>query len=104
VLVKGRLSPVEDPGDKARILDAMMRKLQPEGGYEPITAGSPIYEASLKGVAVLALTPEEMTGKIKVGQKLTAKVREGVEKVLETRGSPDDQRTLLAMRTECGEL
>jgi hypothetical protein len=102
VLVKGRVEEVRDPVRKAEVLDAIMRKLQPEGGYEPIRAEHPIYQASVRGVAVFAMTCVEMTGKIKLGQKLGAEARTRVGAVLEARGGPMDAHTLGLMRSHAG--
>jgi len=99
VLVKGPVEEVRDPVRKAGVLEAMMKKLQPEGGYEPVRAESPTYQASLRGVAVFALTCEEMTGKFKLGQKLGTAARAKVEAVLEARGCPMDPHTIELMRT-----
>jgi uncharacterized protein len=98
VLAYGRVEPIHDPERKAVVLEALMRKLQPEGGYEPIRADSPAYKASLQGVAVLEFTIAGMTGKFGLGQNLKPEVRENVEAFLEQRGCPLDQRTLEAMR------
>ena len=97
VLVKGSVAPVEDLERKAGALDALMRKLQPEGGYEPIRADSPTYQASLRGVAVFALACREMTMKIKLGRQLSPGSRDKVEEALRARGGPEDRRTLKAM-------
>ena len=71
VLVKGHVRLVEDPAEKARALQALMEKLQPEGGFDPIAADNPRYQAALRGVAVLALSMESVTGKFKLGQNLS---------------------------------
>ena len=97
VLVKGPVAPVEDPERKAEALDALMRRLQPEGGYEPIRADSPTYQAALRGVAVYALACREMTGKFKLGRQLSPGSRDKVEEALRARGGPEDRRTLEAM-------
>lgn len=98
VVVKGTVAFVEDPDLKAAALEAMMRKLQPEGGFEAITAASPTYQASVAGVTVFALAMEEVTGKVKVGQRLSPGARAAVETVLENRGGAQDARTLEALR------
>ena len=97
VLAYGRVAPVADPERKAEALAALMRKLQPEGGYEPISAVGPTYQASLKGVAVLEMTVRRWSGKAGLGQNLKPEVREQVKAFLERRGAPGDARTLEAM-------
>jgi nitroimidazol reductase NimA-like FMN-containing flavoprotein (pyridoxamine 5'-phosphate oxidase superfamily) len=98
VMVRGRARVVSDVDEKARALQAMMDKLQPEGGFEPIEAGNPIYRKSLKTTAVVALEIERMTGKFKFGQNLPKGKRNEVAEQLEARGCPIDHATVDAMR------
>ena len=97
VLLYGRVTEVADPQRKAEVLEALMRKLQPEGGYAPIAADDPRYQASVNGVAVLEMTVDRTSAKFNVGQHLAADQRAGVTAVLEQRGCPADHRTLSAM-------
>ena len=98
VMVRGRARVVEEAAEKARALQALMEKLQPEGGYVPITADEPLYRKSLRTTAVVAVEVEEMTGKFKFGQNLPASKREEVATRLEARGCPIDHATVEAMR------
>ena len=97
VLVSGRIVRVADPQRKAQVLDALMRKLQPEGGYRPITAEDPLYRASVEAVAVLELSADRVSAKFNLGQHLPAEKRASVTSTLEGRGCPVDHRTLGAM-------
>ena len=45
--VRGVLQAIEDPARKARVLQRLMEKLQPEGGYVPLDADSPMYRAQV---------------------------------------------------------
>lgn len=98
VMVRGRARTVEDAAEKARALQALMEKLQPEGGHEPITAESPLYRKSVRTTAVVAIEVERMTGKFKFGQNLPKDKRERVAERLEERGCPIDHATAGAMR------
>ena len=98
IVAYGRVTPVAEPARKAEVLEALMRKLQPEGGYEPITAESQTYQAAIQGVAVLEFAIEHLTAKFGLGQNLKPEVREDAERFLEKRGCPMDLRTLAAMR------
>ncbi|HAZ08311.1 MAG TPA: flavin-nucleotide-binding protein [Elusimicrobia bacterium] len=98
VVVKGRARLVGELEEKARALQALMVKLQPEGKHEPIRAGSPLYRAALRGVAVIALDIETMTGKFKVGQNMPAAKRARLRRRLLARGRPLDRETARAMR------
>jgi uncharacterized protein len=98
VLVKGRARLVEDSSEKARALQALMTKLQPEGGYDPITRENSRYQAALRGVAVIALSMDSVTGKFKLGQNLKPEVAARTMEKLEQRQDPEDSRTASAMR------
>lgn len=98
VMIKGRARFVTDPAEKARALQALMEKLQPEGGHAPIRAGDPLYEKSLATTAVTVIEPEEITGKFKFGQNLPERKRLEVAGKLEARGCPLDAGTAGKMR------
>ena len=98
VLLYGQVAQVQEPARKAELLQAIMAKLQPEGGHTPITAPDPMYRASLAGVAVLEMTVARRSGKFAFGQTFTEPRRASVETLLATRGGPRDQETLEAMR------
>ena len=98
VMIRGRARVVGDVEEKARALQAIMEKLQPEGGHEPITASSALYRKSLRTTAVVAIEVERMTGKFKFGQNLPKSKRERVADQLEARGCPIDHATVAAMR------
>lgn len=97
VILYGRISMVGDVDRKAEILQAFLSKYQPEGGYEPVTASSQTYKASVKGVAILELTIERRSGKFSLGQQLNPEGKNAVQEFLESRGSAIDTHTLEAM-------
>ncbi|PLT45125.1 putative pyridoxamine 5 '-phosphate-related protein [Paenibacillus pasadenensis] len=98
VLLRGTASLVENLEEKADALQAMMAKLQPEGGHEPIRADDARYRGNLKGVAVIRLNVEHISAKFKFGQNLTEPKREAVAGQLERRGCPFDHETAALMR------
>jgi len=98
VAIRGRARVVEDADEKARALQALMEKLQPEGGYVPISATEPLYRKSLQTTAVVAIEIERMTAKFKFGQNLPAAKREKVAERLTARGCPVDHETVAAMK------
>jgi nitroimidazol reductase NimA-like FMN-containing flavoprotein (pyridoxamine 5'-phosphate oxidase superfamily) len=61
LIVKGRAALVSDPDKKSKILEKLMEKYQPEGGY----GGVP--EEILRRTAVIEISIQEMTGKEKLG-------------------------------------
>ena len=98
VLARGRASVVDDPEEKALVLQALMEKLQPEGGFVPITADDPLYNSDIKGTAIIRMDVDEMVGKENLAQDQASTLRDSVETGLEERGTPLDAETLTAMR------
>ena len=64
VVIKGNASIVQDSVEKARALNALMKKYQKEGGYEPLASNM----ASVREVTVLKIVPDQIRGKYKIGQ------------------------------------
>jgi nitroimidazol reductase NimA-like FMN-containing flavoprotein (pyridoxamine 5'-phosphate oxidase superfamily)/ribosomal protein S18 acetylase RimI-like enzyme len=95
VMAKGTLFAIEEPEEKARALQALMEKYQPEGGYERLTAGA---RAALASVLVLGLDLAGAEGKLKVGQNLTPTVRRHLYGKLLERGLPGDREAACWMR------
>jgi len=101
VLIEGTAEIVTDLAEKAEALEALMRKLQPEGGYKPIAADDPDYVPRLKGVAVVRIVPSRVTAKFKFGQnKREGEFREVMEG-LSRRGAGMDEETRAMMLRYC---
>ena len=66
VVIKGNCVLVEDKEEKVLALNGLMKKYQPEGGYEPMNSGMDV----LNEVAVIKIIPNTMRGKYKIGQNL----------------------------------
>ena len=66
VVMKGMCTIIEDKEEKTLALNGLMKKYQPEGGYEPM---NPEMEV-LNEVAVIKIIPNTMRGKYKIGQTL----------------------------------
>ena len=66
VVMKGICLIVEGNEEKALALNGLMKKYQPEGGYEPIEPEMDV----LNEVAVIKVIPNTMRGKYKIGQNL----------------------------------
>lgn len=93
VVIKGKASIITDRNEKTLALNALMKKYQPEGGYEPIKPEMQVVDE----VAIIKVTPLSMRGKYKVGQHLDKKSRlELARKILE-RNSLTSQNTLKIM-------
>jgi nitroimidazol reductase NimA-like FMN-containing flavoprotein (pyridoxamine 5'-phosphate oxidase superfamily) len=101
VVVHGSVRVVREVAEKAAGLQALMEKLQPEGGYQRITAADPLYTKTLATTAVLALPLTEMTAKFKFGQNLPARKRKQIADRLLARDQGRDAETVAAMRAVC---
>lgn len=102
VLLYGPVAQVTDPDRKAEALQAIMEKLQPEGGFRPITASDPMYQASVQGVTILAMTVARVSAKFETGKRLTEDKRTVVMDLLSKRGTEVALRTLEAMQDSRG--
>jgi hypothetical protein len=71
VVIKGDASIITDVKEKVLALNALMKKYQPEGKYEPMNDSMEVLEA----VAVIKIIPKEMNGKYKIGQNMTIQER-----------------------------
>jgi len=90
VVIKGNGSIVSDKKEKTIALNGLMKKYQPEGGYEPIKSDMNV----LKGVEVIKIVPESLTGKYKIGQDMDMKSRIDLAKQILERNSSTAKETL----------
>jgi len=98
VQIHGTLRSVEDPARKARVLEALMRRWQPEGRHLPIDPGAPRYAARVREVLVLEVPLDAVDGKEALGQGRPAADLQGILAALWTRGAPGDDRAIEAIR------
>lgn len=96
--VRGVLTAIEGPERKARVLQRLMEKLQPQGGYRPITATERLYGPSVKGLLIAGVPLTGATAKAKLAQNKSAEVRGRLLEHLWQRGEPGDPRTIELVR------
>ncbi len=94
IVIKGQYSLVLDFKDKISALEALMQKLQPEGGYKSMVAHEGLYQREIDGVNVFQLEINELSFKLKVGQNWNSSKLEKVKSELKKRNTPIDQKTL----------
>ncbi len=94
VLAYGVLRDVEDLAAKAEALEALMQKLQPEGGYTPLTPGEPLYTKDYRSTRVFELVVERVEGKASLCQDRPPAVRDAVVNGLWERGAPEDSEAI----------
>jgi ribosomal protein S18 acetylase RimI-like enzyme/nitroimidazol reductase NimA-like FMN-containing flavoprotein (pyridoxamine 5'-phosphate oxidase superfamily) len=95
---RGALTAIDEPVRKARVLQRLMEKLQPEGGYQPIEASSAMYRAAVKGLLIAGLPLTEATAKAKLMQNKNDDTRARVLEQLWRRGAPGDVRAVELIR------
>lgn len=94
VQAHGTLELVQDPSRKAKALQGLMEKFQPEGGHAPITHTDERYRKPVAGVAIWALPLTVLDGKWKLGQNRTSAYIDTIVKKLWERGELGDARAL----------
>jgi nitroimidazol reductase NimA-like FMN-containing flavoprotein (pyridoxamine 5'-phosphate oxidase superfamily) len=93
IVIKGTGMIVNDRKEKTLALNALMKKYQPEGGYESINSEMKVVDE----VAIIKVVPATMRGKYKVGQHLEKRTRLEIAKKILERNSPTAQNTLKIM-------
>ena len=96
VVIKGNASIILDKEEKTTALNGLMKKYQPEGGYEPIKPEMDVLDE----VVVIKIVPESLRGKYKIGQHMDRKSRVNLAKQIMERNSPTAKETLDVMGFE----
>ena len=96
VICDGKVEIVQEHGEKAKALQLLMEKLQPEGHYIPLNSN--IYKKMIDATEVFRLNIDEIRGKIKLGQHLPQERFDMIIEHLESRGSEIDRLTIEQMR------
>lgn len=94
----GVLQSIDEPARKARVLQRLMEKLQPEGGHLPLDAESPLYRAQVRGLLIAGLPLDALTTKAKLAQNRSPMQRAVLLEKLWARGEPGDPRALELIR------
>lgn len=91
---EGTLEEVSDPALKARVLQTLMQKFQPEGGHVPIAPEEPryreLYAKAVDGLLVAAIRVDKLTCKAKLGQNKKLEDRRAIVLQLWKRGTAQD--------------
>ncbi len=96
VVIKGNASIVSDKEEKTTALNGLMKKYQPEGGYEPIKPEMDVLDE----VVVIKIISESLKGKYKIGQNMDMKSRIDLARQILERNSPTAKETLDIMGFE----
>ncbi len=98
VEIKGRCVVVEDVDEKARGLQALMEKHQPEGLFRPIAAGEKMYRKALEETGVFRVDADSWTGKARLFQEKSEAFQVKLTEKLAERGLAIDGDTILELR------
>ena len=93
VVIKGKASIVDDREEMCLALNGLMRKYQPEGGYEPMSPS----DDTLDHTTVIRITPHDIRGKYKIGQHMDAEARRRLAHKILERNSATARSTLDVM-------
>jgi N-acetylglutamate synthase-like GNAT family acetyltransferase/nitroimidazol reductase NimA-like FMN-containing flavoprotein (pyridoxamine 5'-phosphate oxidase superfamily) len=95
-VAEGQLVRVEELARKAAIMEALMQRFQPEGGYVPLDDVR--YRKVLAGLMVAELRPVRLSAKRKLGQHRSKRQIETVLEGLWRRGACTDLRAIELIR------
>ncbi|MDX1596118.1 MAG: pyridoxamine 5'-phosphate oxidase family protein [Nitrosopumilaceae archaeon] len=96
VVIKGKATIVSDDKEKVVGLNGLMKKYQPEGGYEPVRTNDLVLDE----VAVIKIIPDSIHGKYKIGQHMRSDSRKILAEKILQRNSPTAINTLKTMGFE----
>ncbi|MFF6777445.1 FMN-binding negative transcriptional regulator [Streptomyces sp. NPDC012637] len=85
---------VDDPEEKALLLNRQVAHFQPEGGTAPAAPGEAPFGRMLSGIRVLRLEVTDVRAKFKYGGNKPAEIRERVTTRLADRSGPGDTAAL----------
>lgn len=97
VQMHGTIERIDDAVLKAAMLQALMKKHQPEGGHVPITAEDPLYRKAVEGILVLGVRCDQIDGKAKLGQNRTPAEITRIVELLWKRGGAGDAQAVEAI-------
>jgi len=101
VNITGKAEIVEDIEEKCEVLTHLMHKLQPEGGYEPISSAHSGYVKQVKATAIIRINIEQMNAKFKFGQNWKEEKLNSTSEQLLQRGQELDEQTVELMQRYC---
>ena len=93
VIIKGNAVVVSDLQEKSMGLNALMKKYQPEGHYDPIKKDMLV----LNEVTVIKIIPESLKGKYKIGQNISSDSRMILAQKILEKNSSTSKETLEIM-------
>jgi len=96
IIIDGEIKFVENYDEKVKVLSELMKKLQKEGKYKPLS--EEVYQKAINATTIYKLIPNEIKAKFKFGQHLNQERFDMIIKHLEIRGNKKDILTIKLMK------
>ena len=96
IITDGEIKFVENYDEKVKVLSELMKKLQKEGKYKPLS--EEVYQKAINATTIYKLIPNEIKAKFKFGQHLNQERFDMIIKHLEERGNKKDILTIKLMK------
>ena len=96
VVIKGIASFVSDREEKTLALNALMKKYQPEGFYDPLQSDARVIDA----VVIIKVTQQTLHGEYKIGQHMSSGDRMNLARKISEKNSSTAKNTLKIMGFE----
>lgn len=97
VILDGQISLVQVYDEKAKVLEALMQKLQKEGNYIPLKDS--MYKKAINATEIFKLEVKDISAKFKLGQHFTKERYERVCAHLKMRAEKKDLETLALIQS-----
>ena len=96
IIIDGKIEFLENYDEKVKIFSVMMKRLQSEGGYRPLSDEA--YKKAINSVVMYRLVPQTLRAKFKFGQNLTQERFDMIIEHLTKRGDQKDIETIRLMK------
>jgi nitroimidazol reductase NimA-like FMN-containing flavoprotein (pyridoxamine 5'-phosphate oxidase superfamily) len=96
IIIDGEIKFVENYDEKVKVLSELMKKLQKEGKYKPLS--QKIYQKAINSTTIYKLIPSDIKAKFKFGQHLNKERFDMIIKHLKQRGDKKDISTIELMK------
>ncbi|XPV69379.1 MAG: pyridoxamine 5'-phosphate oxidase family protein [Halarcobacter sp.] len=96
IIIDGEIKFIENYDEKVQALSELMKKLQKEGKYKPLS--DEVYQKSIDATTIYKLVPNKIKAKFKFGQHLNQDRFNMIIKHLEERGNKKDILTIKLMK------
>jgi hypothetical protein len=96
IIIDGEIAFVKDYEEKVKALSIIMKKLQKETTYKPLSED--VYQKAINATSIYKLIPNQIKAKFKFGQNITQERFDMIIKNLEQRAEKKDLETIKLMK------